>query len=86
MKRVPAIGVALLVALGAGWAWGGSGRSDLTRAVRIAALRDGLLDGRAAVLDACMDHRRSAESGRRTRWRRDVSNAISDVLDTTVKR
>ena len=52
MTRVPAIGVALLVALGAGWVWGASGRSDLNRALRIAELRDGLLEGRAAVLDA----------------------------------
>ena len=29
MKRVLGIGVALLVALGAGWVWGASGRSDL---------------------------------------------------------
>ena len=55
MTRVAAIGVALLVALGAGWAWGASGRSDLNRALRIAELRDGLLEGRAAVLDARLD-------------------------------
>jgi hypothetical protein len=47
MTRVLAIGAAVLVALGAGWIWGASGTSDLTR-----ALRDGLLEGRAAVLDA----------------------------------
>ena len=52
MKRILGIGVALLVALGAGWVWGTSGRSELTRALRIAELRDGLLEGRAAVLDA----------------------------------
>jgi hypothetical protein len=55
MKPVLAIGVALLAALGAGWAWGASGRSDLNRALRIAELRDGLLEGRAAVLDARLD-------------------------------
>ena len=55
MKRIVGIGVALLVALGAGWVWGASGRSDLNRALRIAELRDGLLEGRAAVLDARLD-------------------------------
>jgi hypothetical protein len=55
MKRILGIGVALLVALGVGWAWGASGRSDVNRALRIAELRDGLLEGRAAVLDARLD-------------------------------
>ena len=55
MKRILGVGVALLIALGAGWAWGTSGRSELTRALRIAELRDGLLEGRAAVLDARLD-------------------------------
>lgn len=52
MTRILGIGVALIVALGSGWVWGASGRSDLNRALRIAELRDGLLEGRAAVLDA----------------------------------
>jgi hypothetical protein len=55
MKLILGIGVALLVALGAGWVWGASGRSDITRALRIAELRGGLLEGRAAVLDARLD-------------------------------
>jgi hypothetical protein len=55
IKRILAISVALLVALGAGWVWGASGMSDLNRALRIAELRDGLLEGRAAVLDARLD-------------------------------
>ena len=55
IKRILAISVALLVALGAGWVWGASGRSDLSRALRIAELRDGLLERRAAVLDARLD-------------------------------
>jgi hypothetical protein len=54
-KRVLGIGVALLVAFGLGWAWGASGRADINRALRIAELRDGLLEGRAAVLDARLD-------------------------------
>ncbi len=54
-KLVLGIGVALLVALGIGWAWGASGRSDITHALRIAELRNGLLEGRAAVLDARLD-------------------------------
>jgi hypothetical protein len=55
MKLILGIGVALLVALGVGWAWGASGRSDINRALRIAELRVGLLEGRAAVLDARLD-------------------------------
>lgn len=55
MKLVLGVGVALLVALGGGWVWGASGRSDLTRALGIAELRDDLLEGRAAVLDARLD-------------------------------
>jgi hypothetical protein len=55
MKRVLVVGLALLAALGAGWAWGASGRSAINRALRIADLRDGLLEGRAAVLDARLD-------------------------------
>lgn len=55
MKLILGIGVALLVALGVGWAWGASGRSDIDRALQIAELRDGLLEGRAAVLDARLE-------------------------------
>lgn len=136
VTRVLAIGVALLVALGGGWVWGASGRSDLTRALRIAELRAGLLEGRAAVLDARLDiysinfgeasrHLEAARSALRAAEARlnslgrqadtklselalakideaqrmagqlnqdanalaaDASNAINDVLDTTVKR
>jgi hypothetical protein len=55
MKLILGIGVALLAALGLGWAWGASGRSDINRAIRIAELRDGLLEARAAVLEARLD-------------------------------
>jgi hypothetical protein len=55
MKLILGIGVALLAALGVGWAWGASGRSDINRALRIAELRDGLLEARAAVLEARLD-------------------------------
>ena len=55
MKLVLAIGVALLVALSVGWAWVASGRRDINRALGIAQLRDSLLEGRAAVLDARLD-------------------------------
>ena len=55
MKRVVRIGVALLVALGVGWAWGTLGKSNIDRALRNAELRDSLLEGRAAVLDARLD-------------------------------
>ena len=55
MKLLLRIGVALLITLGVGWVWGASGKSDITRALRIAELRDGLLEGRTAVLDARLD-------------------------------
>jgi hypothetical protein len=55
MKRVLRIGAALLVTLGIGWTWGASGKSDIDRALRNAELRDSLLEGRAAVLDARLD-------------------------------
>lgn len=55
MKLVLGIGVAVLAALGVGWAWGASGRSDLHRAVQIAELRDDLLEARIAVLDTRLD-------------------------------
>ena len=55
MKLVLGIGVALLVALGVGWAWGASGRSDINRALQVAELRESLLEGRAAVLDARLE-------------------------------
>ncbi|HWI17222.1 MAG TPA: hypothetical protein VNT81_05720 [Vicinamibacterales bacterium] len=54
-KLVLGIGLALLVAVGAGWVWGTSGRSDSDRALQIAELRAELLEGRAAVLDARLD-------------------------------
>lgn len=55
MKLILGIGAGLLVALGVGWAWGASGRSDINRALQIAELRDGLLEARGAVLDARLD-------------------------------
>jgi hypothetical protein len=55
MKRILGIGAALLVALGIGWAWGASGRADINRALQMAELRDGLREGRGAVLDARLD-------------------------------
>jgi hypothetical protein len=55
IKRILAIGVALLVTLGAGWIWGASGRATVSRALAAAELRAGLLQGRAALLDARLD-------------------------------
>jgi hypothetical protein len=55
MKLILGIGLAVLVAGGVGWVWGASGRSDITRALQIAELRDELREGRAAVLAARLD-------------------------------
>ncbi len=52
MKLILGIGVALLAALGAGWVWGASGKADINRSLQIVELRDSLLEGRVAVLDA----------------------------------
>ncbi len=46
------IAVALVVALGAGWAWGTWSHSDTAAALQKAELRSELLGARAAVLDA----------------------------------
>ena len=54
-KLILRIGLALLVAGGAGWALGASGRSNSDRALQIAELRAELLEGRAALLDARLD-------------------------------
>lgn len=54
-KLILGIGLALLVAVGVGWVWGASGRSNSDRALQIAELRAELLEGRAAVLDARLD-------------------------------
>jgi hypothetical protein len=54
-KLILGIGLALLVAVGVGWVWGASGRSDSDRALQIAELRGQLLEGRAAVLNARLD-------------------------------
>lgn len=51
-KLILGVGLALLVALGAGWVWGASGKATINRALQIAELRVELLEGRAAVLDA----------------------------------
>jgi len=52
MKLILGIGLALLAALGAGWVWGASGTADLHRSLQTVELRDSLLEGRVAVLDA----------------------------------
>ena len=55
MRLILGIAVGLLVALGVGWVWGASGRSEINRALQLAELRDNLLEGRAALLDARLD-------------------------------
>jgi len=55
MKLVLGFVVAVLVALGGGWAWGASGKSEMSRALQVAELQNGLLEARAAVLDARLD-------------------------------
>src|SRR6202521_2460184 len=52
MKLVLGVAVGLAVALLAGWIWGRSGRSDMSRSLQTSELRGELLAARAAVLDA----------------------------------
>jgi len=54
-KLIVGVGVALLVAFGIGWGVGVSGKSGIRRALETAELRDSLLEGRGAVLDARID-------------------------------
>ena len=54
-KLILGIAVAVLIAFGVGWAGGASGKEDIRRALQIAEIRDGLLEGRGAVLDARLD-------------------------------
>ena len=54
-KFILRIGLALLVAAGAGWVLGASGRLNSDRALQVGDLRAELLEGRAAVLDARLD-------------------------------
>ena len=55
MKLVLAVFVGLLVAIGAGWLWGASGRWDMNREVQAAELRSDLFEARSSVLAARVD-------------------------------
>ena len=44
-----------MVALGAGWVWGSSGRWDADRIIRAAQLRSDLFEARSSVLGARVD-------------------------------
>jgi hypothetical protein len=55
MKLVLGVSLGLLVALGAGWLWGSSGRWDADRAVQAAELRSDLLEARSLALAARVD-------------------------------
>src|SRR5262249_29639306 len=55
LKIVLAVFIGLVVAFLAGWLYGASGKSDLTRTATAAELRSQLLEARNAVLDARLD-------------------------------
>jgi hypothetical protein len=55
MKLSLGVFVALMVALGAGWVWGSSGRWDTDRIIRAAQLRSELFEARSSVLGARVD-------------------------------
>jgi hypothetical protein len=52
MSRRIGVFVALLVTLLGGWLWGTSGKSELTRAIRAAELRNDLLEAHVSLLGA----------------------------------
>lgn len=54
-KNALIVGIALVVALGAGYFWGASGRSQAEHALRIATLQQQLVEGEAAILAARID-------------------------------
>ena len=85
MKRVLGTGVALLAALGSGWLWGASGRTKIQQALQIAELRDGLLEGRAAVLDARLDiySVNFGEASRHLEAARSALRAVAAPLNAT---
>ena len=55
MTKLISIAIALLVTLGGGWLWGASGRWATERARQALELRQELVEGRSAVLDARLD-------------------------------
>jgi hypothetical protein len=55
VKAVLGVFVAMMVALGAGWLWGSSGRWDAERIVGAAQLRSDLFEARSSVLGARVD-------------------------------
>jgi hypothetical protein len=55
MRKLISIVVLLLVALFGGWLWGASGRWTVERGQQASELRQELLEGRSAVLDARLD-------------------------------
>ena len=52
MRRLIPVAVALLVAVSGGWLWGASGRWSIARAQQVSELRQELVEGRGAILDA----------------------------------
>ena len=91
IKRVLGIGAALLVALGAGWVWGASATRSASRAAE--ALLNSLgrqadtkpLDISLAKIDEVQ--RMAGQLNQDAdALAAEASNAINDVLNTTVKR
>ena len=54
-KSALGVGVALVVAVGAGWLWGASGSWGTQRALRVATLQQELTEGHDALLAARLD-------------------------------
>ena len=52
MRNALLIAVALLVAVGSGWLWGASGRWSAERTTQVQQVRQNLVEGRSALLDA----------------------------------
>jgi hypothetical protein len=54
-KSALRVGIAVVVATGAGWLWGSSGRWQTEKSLRLATLQQELLEGQAALLAARLD-------------------------------
>jgi hypothetical protein len=55
MKSALGVGIAVIVALGAGWLWGSSGRRATEHALQVTTLQEELTEGHDALLAARLD-------------------------------
>jgi hypothetical protein len=102
MRNTVLIARARIVAVGCGWLWGASARWTAERAMHALEVRQDLVEGRSALLDAClavysvtsatpavisrMPEAFCGEPRTRTHARGEAAKIISDVPDAVTKR